>query len=246
VREDHERIEELLAGYALRSLSGEDEAEADRLLAGHVPACLTCRRVLAEFEAVAGDLAVSADPIAPPDTTLPRIHRAMGPREDRSPTRPTALVGFAATAVAVLGLGALSFAMMNRAQVAEERTQIAFELASLMTSPGVDPEPVEPQAGAPPDSDFVQVSAPDLRRMFVLAELCPDPAPGYAYQLWLGSEGEFKPYGPMFVPYDDGSVLIQLIVDVSVYDEVWITEEVAGSRPRTPRTDGPAWRGAIA
>jgi len=48
------------------------------------------------------------------------------------------------------------------------------------------------------------------------------------------------------VPYDDGSVLIQLIVDVSVYDEVWITEEVAGSQPETPRTDGPAWRGAIA
>jgi hypothetical protein len=246
VREDHERIEELLAGYALRSLSAEDAAEADRLLAEHVPSCLTCRRTLADFESVASDLALSADPVAPPDATLPRIRRAMARPEDRTPARPTAFLGFAATIVAVLGLGGLSFSMMNRAQVAEERTQIAFELASLMTSPGVDPEPVEPQAGAPPNSDFVQVSAPDVRRMFVMADLCPDPAPGYAYQLWLGSDGVFEPYGPMFVPYDDGSVLLQITVDVSVYDEVWITEEVAGETPVTPRTDGPAWRGTIA
>lgn len=245
MREDHERIEELLAGYALRSLSGEDAAEADRLLAGHVPSCLTCRSVLADLEAITGDLALSADPVAPPDTTLPRIQRAIARREDRTPAR-RASVGFAATAVAVLGLGALSFTMMNRAQVAEERRQIAFELASLMTSPGVDPVPVEPQAGTPSNSDFVHVSAPDVRRMFVWADLCPDPAPGYAYQLWLGSGGEFTPYGPMFVPYDDGSVLLQLTVDVSVYDEVWITEEVAGSTPVTPRTNGPAWRGSIA
>ena len=244
MREDHERIEELLAGYALRSLSGEDAAEADRLLAEHVPSCLTCRRALSEFEAVAGELALSADPLAPPETTLPRIHRTMARREDRSPARPTAFVGFAATAVAVVGLGALSFTMMNRAQVAEERTQIAFELASLMTSPGVDPQPVEAQAGAPANSDFVQVS--DIRRMFVMANLCPDPAPGYAYQLWLGNDGVFKPYGRMFVPYADGSVLLQLTVDVSVYDEVWITEEVAGETPTTPRTEGRTWRGTLA
>jgi hypothetical protein len=246
VRENHERIDELLAGYVLRSLSGEDAAEADRLLAEHVPSCLTCRRTLAAFEDVTGDLALSADPVAPPDLALGRIHRSMDRSSARAPARRGALAGFAASAVVALAFGGLSLAMMNRAQVAEERTQIAFELASLMTSPGVDPEPVEPQAGAPSNSDFVQVSAPDIRRMFVMAELCPDPAPGHAYQLWLGSDGVFRPYGPMFVPYDDGSVLLQLTVDVSVFDEVWITEEVAGETPMTPRVDGPAWRGTIA
>ena len=35
--EDHERIDELLAGYVLLSLSGEDAAEADRVLIDHVP-----------------------------------------------------------------------------------------------------------------------------------------------------------------------------------------------------------------
>ena len=37
--ETHEAIEELLAGYVLRSLSGEDAARADHLLSDHVPQC---------------------------------------------------------------------------------------------------------------------------------------------------------------------------------------------------------------
>lgn len=244
MREDHDRIEELLAGHALRSLSGEDAAEADRLLAEHVPSCATCRRALQDFEAVTGALALSADPVAPPDTTLPRIHRSMRRAADHRSLRRGAVAGFAATVVAVLGLGGLSFTMMNRAQVAEERTEIAIELASLMASPGVEPEPVEPQENAPSGTSFVQVSAPDVRRMFVTADLCPDPAPGHAYQLWLGSDGVFRPFGPMFVP-DDGFVLLDLTVDVSVYDEIWITEEVAGTSPTRPRTAGPTWRGTL-
>ena len=37
--ETHEAIEELLVGYVLRSLSGEDAARADHLLSDHVPHC---------------------------------------------------------------------------------------------------------------------------------------------------------------------------------------------------------------
>jgi len=55
VTEDHERIDELLAGYVLLSLSGEDAAEADRILVDHVPSCPTCRANLSEFQAVAGE-----------------------------------------------------------------------------------------------------------------------------------------------------------------------------------------------
>jgi hypothetical protein len=245
VLEDHERIDELLAGYVLRSLSGEDAAEADRLLGEHVPSCIACRRTLAGLEAVAGDLALSVDPVAPPDLALARIHRSMGRSAAAAPSRRGAFAGFAATAVALVALGGLSLAMMNRAQVAEERTEIAIELASLMTSPGVSPAVVRPQGAAPSNSVFVQASAPDIRRMYVAAKLCPDPAPGHAYQLWLGNDGVFTAYGPMFVP-DDGIVLLELTVDVSVYDEIWITEEVADGEPTHPRMEGPTWRGALA
>ena len=48
---DHERTQELLAGYVVRSLSGEDAAEADRVLTDHVPGCDECRSTLDAFRA---------------------------------------------------------------------------------------------------------------------------------------------------------------------------------------------------
>jgi hypothetical protein len=45
----------------------------------------------------------------------------------------------------------------------------------------------------------------------------------------------------MFAP-SGGTVLIRLTVDASHYDEVWITEELAGSPPPVPSTTGRSWR----
>jgi hypothetical protein len=244
---DHERIDELLAGYVLRSLSGKDAAEADELLAEHVPSCLACRQTLAGLQSVAGDLALDADPVAPSEPALARIHRAMEQVPlSAGAARRGAFVAFAASAVALVALGGLTFTMAGRASQAEDRADLAIELASVMASPGVSPVNVDPQGETPSASRFVQVSAADIRRVYLVAELCPDPAPGHAYQLWLGSDGRFEPVGPMFRP-DDGVVLLELEVDVSVHDEVWITEEVAGTRPVQPRIEGGrSWRGTLA
>src|SRR5207247_8260206 len=73
--EDHDRIEEMLAGYVLLGLSGEDAVEADRLLSEHVPSCPRCRDAMAGFQAVAGDLALAVSPAQPPDLVLPRVRR---------------------------------------------------------------------------------------------------------------------------------------------------------------------------
>src|SRR6059036_381924 len=75
MNEDHDRIEEMLAGYVLLGLSGEDAVEADRLLSEHVPSCPRCRDAMAGFQAVAGDLALAVSPAQPPDLVLPRIRR---------------------------------------------------------------------------------------------------------------------------------------------------------------------------
>ena len=87
--EDHERIDELLAGYVLLSSLGEDAAEADRILAEHVPSCGRCRATLNELQAVSGDLALAAAPVDPPETLPPRIHRAIDevPLAGRTPRR---------------------------------------------------------------------------------------------------------------------------------------------------------------
>ncbi|MGZ5300029.1 MAG: hypothetical protein ACXWDU_10185, partial [Actinomycetota bacterium] len=81
--ETHERIEELLAGYVLRSLSGEDAVRADHLLSDHVPHCPACRDSLAVFQGVTADLALQAVALRPSDTLLPRLHRDLGAQDRR-------------------------------------------------------------------------------------------------------------------------------------------------------------------
>lgn len=243
--EDHQRIEELLAGYSLLSLEGEDAAEVDRLLADHVPSCLMCRQTLRGLRELTGDLALSADPAAPPELVLARIHRGMDdvPVSRRSPRRG-AFVALAASLVGFVAMGGLSFVMAGRASRADDRTTTALEVLSLIRSPGVSPVSVDPQGATPPDSGFLGVPAANVRRLYVTARLCPEPAAGHAYQLWLGSDGAFAPFGGMFTP-TDGFVLLELTVDVARYDEIWITEEVAGPRPSVPSTIGRSWRADI-
>lgn len=244
--EDHERIEELLAGYALLSLEGEDAAEADRLLSEHVPGCPRCRRTLADFQALTGDLALATAPADPPETMLPRIHRAMDevPLEGRRPRRG-ALVAVAASAVALVAMGGLSLVLGNRLDEAQTRAGTALEILSAMQSPGSQPVPVAPQGETPQWSGLVEVSVPEIRTIYVASSECPEPAPGHGYQLWLGSEGRWVPVGSMFWP-EDGVVLLELPdVDVSRYDAIWISEEVAGSPPSVPSRQWHGWLGEL-
>ena len=243
--EDHERIDELLAGYVLLSLTGEDAAEADRVLAEHVPSCPTCRATLAELQAVSGDLALAAPAADPPDTLLPRLHRAIDevPLTGRT-SRRGALIAVAASAVAVVALGGLSLVLGDRLSDAQTRAGTALEILSAMRSPGAQPVNVTPQGETPPESGMLEFSAPDVRRLYVAAEYFPEPAPGRAYQLWLGNDDGWVPVGEMFWP-EDGVVLRALDVDVARYDEIWITEEAVGSPLSEPNTDGPSWFGSL-
>ena len=240
--EDHERIEELLAGYALLSLEGEDAAEADRLLSEHVPGCARCRRTLEDFQTLSGDLALATTPADPPETMLPRIHRAMDevPLEGRRPRRG-AIVAVAASAVALVAMGSLSLVLGNRLNHAQTRAGTALEILSAMQSPDSQPVNVAPQGQTPPESGLVELSVPEIRTIYVASSDFPEPASGHAYQLWLRSNGQWVPVGQRFWP-EDGVVLLELQgVDVSRYDAIWITEEVAGTPPTEPHTDWQSW-----
>ena len=240
--EDHERIEELLAGYALLSLSGQDALEADQIVTEHVPGCLRCRQTLARFQALSGDLALAAPPTQPPDTLLPRIKRGIEkvPLSGRGPRRG-ALVAVAVSVAALVAMGGLSLALGGRLSDAQTRAGTALEILTLMRSPGAQPVDVTPQGETPVGSGMVEVSAPDIRRLYLAAEFCPEPAPGHGYQLWLGSGGEWTPLGEMFRPAG-GVVLLEFEVDVARYDELWITEEDLGPAPGEPSSTGHSWR----
>ena len=105
---DHDRIQELLAGYALRALSGEDAAEADHVLDEHVPACEDCRATLAAFDGVTADLALATDPVSPPELLLARLHRDMEPRRSPRAWQAGRIVAVAASVVLIVGVTGLA------------------------------------------------------------------------------------------------------------------------------------------
>ena len=87
----------------LRALEGEDAAEAERVLAEHVPTCPRCRSILDELEETAGDLALAAGPAPPPELLLTRLHREI--RETgHERRRPVGSWIWMAAAVTVVGL----------------------------------------------------------------------------------------------------------------------------------------------
>src|SRR6266540_7150260 len=120
MNEDHDRIQELLAGYVLLSLSGEDAVEADRLLSEHVPSCPRCRDQVAGFRALAGDLALAVSPVPPPDLLLPRIRRGVAETPVRRRNRAS-VVAVAAGVAAIVGLAGLSVQLGGRVSRTEQQ-----------------------------------------------------------------------------------------------------------------------------
>lgn len=239
--EDHDRIEELLAGYVLLGLTGEDAEEADRLLSEHVPGCAACRDTLAAFQSVAGELALAAAPVSPPDLVLPRIRRGLTEAPARR-RRGTSMVAVAASVAALVGLAGLSLSLGHRVSKAEAQRGSLLEAFSAMQQPGASPVALKSQA--PASGGLVEVSGPNLQRMYIVGENVAAPAPGRGYQLWLGSNGTFEPVGEMFAP-ENGTVVLELtLAGPSPYDAVLITEETLGQVPTSP--GDPRWSASLA
>lgn len=249
---DHERIEELLAGYALRALEGEDAFEVDRLLLEHVPTCITCRRTLDDFEAVMGDLALAAPAAEAPEPVLPSMLRDLDSR--RTPGRGRFLVWFSAAAViGVLALSGWNFFLHSEVGDSERRQQgLTSMINTLMkedgsrmlslesgdgqeASPVADP-PTEPPAAPMPREPRLMVSfQPGAPHGWVLGMDVPPPTPGYVYQLWLGSGGAYTA-SERFLPDEIGVVQVFVHADLSMFDEISVTEEPAEGMIAQPAT----------
>jgi hypothetical protein len=237
MNEDHVRIQELMAGYVLDGLSGEDAVEADRLLSEHVPSCPLCRDQLAGFQAVAGDLALAVSPAQPPDLLLPRIRR--GVVETVRRRRRASLVAVAAGVAAIVGLAGLSVQLGGRVSRTEQQRGRLLAAMEVLQQPGADPVSLESQGQTA--AGLVEVSGPGLQLMYVIGTDVPMPSPGRVYQLWLGTNGTFvRVEDGRFVP-EDGLVLLELTVDTARYDEILVTEERMGDAPASPSHAGHTW-----
>jgi Anti-sigma-K factor rskA len=228
---DHERIEELLAGYVLRSLSGEDAAEADLLLSEHVPTCARCRATLAAFQAVSADLALEATPVEPPETLLPRLHRELEPPSRRH--RPMQVFAVAASVVVVAGLAGLAVTQNVRANQGQRQ---ASALRAAMDTAAL------PNANLVPVGPATEISAPGQEVFYLYGHGVPAPAAGMVYRVWLVA-GATPTYVGEFVP-DDGFVNLELHFDPNSYDSLWVTEAPAGSEHAAPSADEALWQAA--
>jgi hypothetical protein len=219
----HEAIEELLAGYVLRSLSGEDAAEAERLLTEHVPTCATCRDALAGFQRVAGDLAFEAEPIDPPELLLPRIHRELDVPERRRRPR-VFIVGAAASILAVVGMAGIAINQGMRASNAQDRADLVTEAFDASRAPGARVVNVGP---------MTEISQPGVESIYLYGRGVPDPAPGMVYRVWLGNTDGTFTFAKDVRP-EDGIVIVHLTIDPTRVDRIVITEEPEGTPAALP------------
>ncbi len=128
-------------------------------------------------------------------------------------------------------LAGLSLSLGNRVSKVESQRGSLAEALALMQQPNANPVSLQGQGTS--SGGLVEISGPDVKQMYIVGHGVPDPAPGDAYQLWLGSGGTFTAVGDMFVP-EQGLVVLELTFDPLPYDTILITEEVAGPAPATP------------
>src|SRR5687768_3705774 len=194
--EEHDRIDELMAGYTLRSLTGEDAIEADRLLSQHVPGCEGCRETLLAFSDTVADLALAADPIAPPDTLLPRLHRELEPRAGRPATGRW--LGVAAGVAVILVAGGLAVSQVLRADDLEQQNALFAQALRYSQRPDADSARLV-EADAADPAPVSQVAAPDVDHFFLVGSDVPPAPSGLAYGIWL-SDGVDAVFAGTFTP----------------------------------------------
>ena len=234
--QDHESIEELLAGYVLRSLSGDDATHADLLLSDHVPFCPACRDSLAVFQGVTADLALDAAPVTPPETLLPRLHRDLGSQGGRR--RPVAIFAVAASVVAVVGLAGLTVSQGMRASSTRSQMNDIAQALDFANQQGASMAPVgSSTSGVDP---ITEISEPGVEECYLIGRDIPMPPDGTVYRVWLisGSQATFV---EDFLPVP-GFTVVRLDLDPSQYDGLLVSVEPADSVPSAP--EGARWETA--
>jgi anti-sigma-K factor RskA len=232
VTDDHDAIDELLAGYVLEGLSGPDAAEVDRLLAEHVPGCDRCHDTLDGFQRVMGELGLSASPMQPPDLLWPRLERDLSPRRTRRmPVWGAGRVAAAVAAVVVLvGVGGLVVTTAGGNDPVLANADLG-QIQRLQQSPGASTTDV---------GEVDEVSAPGVRETYLMGTDVSMPPAGMTYRLWaIGSDGDVEYLGD-FAPVN-GVVALEVQLDAATV-QLLVTLEPAASEPASPGQ--PAWPAA--
>ncbi|MGH2740829.1 MAG: anti-sigma factor domain-containing protein [Actinomycetota bacterium] len=213
---NHDRVEELLAGFALGGLDPEDLDLAERALVEHVPECERCRRAFEESQIVAGDLALLA-PAMSPRGRLPlrRRRRALPPR------RPAWLR--AAAAVLIFGLAGSTGVLARRLSDAEGGRDQVLRAISTLGEPGVS---VIPMIHAARQQVAMIYVGTDGTMYFIATQM---PTPEGVYQVWLFDNG--TAWSPGTLELEDGTGVLEVPSGALGWDFLMVTDEPSGGSP---------------
>jgi hypothetical protein len=228
---DHERIEEMVAAFALGSLERGDEAEHELL--EHIPGCSSCRALFRDLREVAADLALAA-PARPVPPSLEQRILARIRGEERPVVKPavrsismrTAAVAAAVALVLAGGLGAWAASLSGRIARAERRAALAAAALSVVNDPNASVYSLTGGRGS-----LLLASRPGGRAVLVGSGM-PDPGEGKIYELWLLKDTKATAID-VFRP-DDGAVVLPVDSDILAFDAVAVTIETGKvDRPTT-------------
>jgi anti-sigma-K factor RskA len=220
--DEHEHIEELLAGYVVGALSAGDAGDVETLLAEHVPGCLTCRRLLDELRAAAGDLALAAEPAAAPDTLWPALrrelaadHRGAAPLRRGVPTWIGAVAG-----VAVLALAGVTAFLTQRVSDADQQRATAVNAIDLMADPASLVVPLRADSAG---SDADLAYKPGESPCYLVVRDIPRPRRNHPYEVWVTIDGRPAKLVGTFL-HRRPTTIVEIAIDLSGYDGIWIVE----------------------
>lgn len=193
----HDDYKEMIPAHALSALDAAEE----RALNEHLAECAECRRDLAEWEATAASLALTADPVEPSPEVRARILRSVSSVSSVVPllSRPfaaiAAVVIFAALIISVIVLW-----QQNRTLKQQN------EIAQLLTAPGTR---VAQLSGTNEATGASAKLAYDQNgRAVLIADGLPRAPQGKEYQLWFIVDKKPIP-GKTFAPDNRGHSLSQ-------------------------------------
>jgi anti-sigma-K factor RskA len=240
----HERIEELIAADVLGGLDDADRQQLARVMDQHGRSCPECGRLLREYAEVAGQLAMSLDPVPVARMEEERLVRSAlksrGAQARRRPAgdpgAPPRIIGgpgrvrgwLAAAAVAAgiaLIAGSAGYLVRGGASVGRQPAQ----LAAFLAEPGTRVMPLAGEGSA----RVAVVVHPGEQAAFVVGTRLSAPAGDRVYELWFqpSSGAKMHPAG-VFRP-EEGTVVAPVRVGQSFVALAVSVEPKGGSRQPT-------------
>lgn len=193
----HDDYKEMIPAHALSALDAAEE----RALNEHLAECAECRRDLAEWEATAASLALTADPVEPSPEVRARILRSVSSVSSVVPLPARPLAAIAAIVIfAALIISVIVLWQQNRTLKQQN------EIAQLLTAPGTR---VAQLSGTNEATGASAKLAYDQNgRAVLIADGLPRAPQGKEYQLWFIVDKKPIP-GKTFAPDNRGHSLSQ-------------------------------------